>query len=92
MSKIFSKEEVASHSKGESLYIVIDEDVYDVSKFQDEHPGKCSALPTSCATWPRGDATTMQVSHVLTELVNRWKEEYVIVPTRCSTCSILTFA
>ncbi|KAJ5579860.1 uncharacterized protein N7459_005845 [Penicillium hispanicum] len=39
MSKTFSKEEVASHSKGDSLYIVIDEDVYDVSKFQDEHPG-----------------------------------------------------
>ncbi|EPS30614.1 hypothetical protein PDE_05566 [Penicillium oxalicum 114-2] len=39
MSKTFSKDDVASHSKGDSLWIVIDEDVYDVTKFQDEHPG-----------------------------------------------------
>lgn len=40
MSKTFSKDDVASHSKGDSLWIVVDEDVYDVTKFQDEHPGK----------------------------------------------------
>lgn len=40
MSKTFSKDDVASHAKGDSLWIVIDEDVYDVTKFQDEHPGK----------------------------------------------------
>lgn len=40
MSKTFSTEDVASHSKGDSIYIIIDEDVYDVSKFQDEHPGE----------------------------------------------------
>jgi cytochrome b involved in lipid metabolism len=39
MSKTFAKEEVASHSKGDSLWIIIDEDVYDLTKFQDEHPG-----------------------------------------------------
>ncbi|KAG0153165.1 hypothetical protein PDIDSM_5015 [Penicillium digitatum] len=39
MREIFSKEDVASHSKGDSPWIIIDEDVYDVSKFQDEHPG-----------------------------------------------------
>ncbi|KAJ5128800.1 Cytochrome b5 [Penicillium atrosanguineum] len=39
MAKTFSKDDVASHGKGDSLWIVIDEDVYDVSKFQDEHPG-----------------------------------------------------
>lgn len=44
MSKTFTKDDVASHSKGDSLYIVIDEDVYDVSKFQDEHPGTLSIL------------------------------------------------
>ncbi|CAG7964381.1 unnamed protein product [Penicillium nalgiovense] len=38
MAKTFSKEDVASHSKGDSPWIIIDEDVYDVSKFQDEHP------------------------------------------------------
>ncbi|MDN6534949.1 MAG: cytochrome b5 domain-containing protein [Yaniella sp.] len=40
MAKTFSKEDVASHSKGDSPWVIIDEDVYDVSKFQDEHPGK----------------------------------------------------
>jgi cytochrome b involved in lipid metabolism len=40
MAKTFSKDDVASHGKSDSLWIVIDEDVYDVSKFQDEHPGK----------------------------------------------------
>jgi cytochrome b involved in lipid metabolism len=44
MAKTFSKEDVASHSKGDSPWIIIDEDVYDVSKFQDEHPGKLKVM------------------------------------------------
>jgi hypothetical protein len=40
MAKTFSKEDVASHTKDNTPWIIIDEDVYDVSKFQDEHPGK----------------------------------------------------
>ena len=40
MSQKVSKEQVAAHTKSDSLWIVIDEDVYDVTKFQDEHPGK----------------------------------------------------
>lgn len=40
MSKTFSASDVASHNKAEDLYIVVDEDVYDLTKFQDEHPGK----------------------------------------------------
>lgn len=39
MSKTFSKEDVASHNKPDNLWVVIDEDVYDLTKFQDEHPG-----------------------------------------------------
>ncbi|CAG8394437.1 unnamed protein product [Penicillium salamii] len=39
MAKTFTKDDVASHSKGDSPWVIIDEDVYDVSKFQDEHPG-----------------------------------------------------
>ena len=39
MSKSFSVADVASHSKPDSLYIIVDEDVYDLTKFQDEHPG-----------------------------------------------------
>ncbi|KAL1643123.1 hypothetical protein SLS58_005092 [Diplodia intermedia] len=39
MSGSFSKADVAEHSKPDNLWIIVDEDVYDLSKFQDEHPG-----------------------------------------------------
>jgi len=39
MSKTFSASDVAAHNKPDSLYITIDGDVYDLTKFQDEHPG-----------------------------------------------------
>ncbi|KIW98921.1 uncharacterized protein Z519_00584 [Cladophialophora bantiana CBS 173.52] len=39
MSKRFSAADVASHNKANNLYIIVDEDVYDLTKFQDEHPG-----------------------------------------------------
>jgi cytochrome b involved in lipid metabolism len=42
MGKTFTTSDVASHNKPNDLYIVVDEDVYDLTKFQDEHPG---ALP-----------------------------------------------
>jgi cytochrome b involved in lipid metabolism len=39
MSKIFSQSDVASHNKPTDLYIIVDEDVYDLTTFADEHPG-----------------------------------------------------
>lgn len=39
MSKTFSTADVASHNKGTDMYIIVDGDVYDLTKFQDEHPG-----------------------------------------------------
>lgn len=45
MAKTFSKEDVASHSKPDNLWVVIDEDVYDLTQFQEEHPG----MLTLCA-------------------------------------------
>ncbi|TQS36128.1 hypothetical protein Golomagni_03431 [Golovinomyces magnicellulatus] len=39
MSKVFSYAEVSEHSGKEDLYMVIEQKVYDVSKFVDEHPG-----------------------------------------------------
>lgn len=39
MSRTFSASDVAAHNKPDSLYITIDGDVYDVTKFQDDHPG-----------------------------------------------------
>jgi hypothetical protein len=45
MAKTFTTDDVASHAKGDNPWIIIDEDVYDVSKFQDEHPGMFSKKP-----------------------------------------------
>lgn len=42
MSKTFSANDVASHKTPDSLWIIVDEDVYDLTKFQDDHPGKDS--------------------------------------------------
>jgi len=39
MGKTFTTSEVASHNKPDNLYIIVDEDVYDLTQFQDEHPG-----------------------------------------------------
>lgn len=39
MSKVFKAEEVAAHNSAKDLYIIVDEDVYDLTAFQDEHPG-----------------------------------------------------
>jgi cytochrome b involved in lipid metabolism len=39
MSQRFSAADVASHNKADNLYIIVDEDVYDLTKFQDDHPG-----------------------------------------------------
>nr|POF15556.1 putative cytochrome b5 [Quercus suber] len=39
MSKTFSTSDVASHKSATDLYIIVDEDVYDLTQFQDEHPG-----------------------------------------------------
>jgi cytochrome b involved in lipid metabolism len=39
MSKTFKADEVAAHNNAKDLYIIVDEDVYDLTQFQDEHPG-----------------------------------------------------
>ncbi|KAL2040263.1 hypothetical protein N7G274_007166 [Stereocaulon virgatum] len=39
MSKTFSKDEVAGHKTKDDLWVLVDEDVYDLTKFQHEHPG-----------------------------------------------------
>ncbi|ESZ98466.1 hypothetical protein SBOR_1128 [Sclerotinia borealis F-4128] len=46
MSKTFSPSEVAAHSKDaeDGLYIIIDENVYDITNFLEEHPGGAKIL------------------------------------------------
>lgn len=40
MAARYSKDAVASHNNAGDLWVVIDEDVYDLTKFQEDHPGK----------------------------------------------------
>ena len=40
MSKTFTAADVGSHNKADDLYIIVDGDVYDLTKFQDDHPGE----------------------------------------------------
>ncbi|TVY31298.1 putative cytochrome b5, partial [Lachnellula subtilissima] len=45
MSKTFTPAEVSAHKDAENgLYIIIDEGVYDVTAFIDEHPGGSKIL------------------------------------------------
>ncbi|KAI9856090.1 MAG: hypothetical protein M1824_005685 [Vezdaea acicularis] len=39
MSKSFSQNDVSAHSNPDNLWIIVDQDVYDMTKFQEEHPG-----------------------------------------------------
>ncbi|TKA78732.1 hypothetical protein B0A55_04544 [Friedmanniomyces simplex] len=39
MSQSLSASDVASHNKPDNLWIIVDEQVYDLTKFQEEHPG-----------------------------------------------------
>lgn len=44
MSKTFSASDVAAHKKPDDLWVIVDEDVYDLTQFQTEHPGKSSTF------------------------------------------------
>ena len=45
MSKQISKSEVAAHNSADKgIYIIVDENVYDVTNFIDEHPGGAKIL------------------------------------------------
>lgn len=52
MSKTFSTNDVSSHSKPDSLWIIVDGDIYDLTKFQDDHPGKQHSTRPSLLSSP----------------------------------------
>ncbi|KAJ0122375.1 hypothetical protein J7T55_002888 [Diaporthe amygdali] len=39
MSQMFTTDDVASHNTPDSMWVIIDQSVYDVTKFQEDHPG-----------------------------------------------------
>ena len=58
MSKSFKTSEVAAHNKPTDLWIIVDEDVYDLSKFQDEHPGGKKSMSDEVDRRRTADADT----------------------------------
>ena len=54
MAKTFSQSDVAAHKKPDDLWIIVDEDVYDMTKFQAEHPGNYIVH-----AWAVGSTTNM---------------------------------
>ncbi|KAK4245271.1 hypothetical protein VTI28DRAFT_3796 [Corynascus sepedonium] len=44
MSKQITKAEVAQHKDEKSMYIIVDDGVYDVAGFLDDHPGGAKIL------------------------------------------------
>lgn len=51
MSKTFTVSDVASHNKADNLYIIVDGDVYDLTTFQDDHPGTPLSLLVSLGAY-----------------------------------------
>ena len=47
MSGTFSTADVSSHNKPNDLWIIVDQDVYDLTKFQDDHPGGKKSMSTA---------------------------------------------
>ena len=39
MSQTLKAADVAAHNKANDLWVIVDEDVYDLTEFQEEHPG-----------------------------------------------------
>ncbi|KAK3501732.1 cytochrome b5-like heme/steroid binding domain-containing protein [Neurospora crassa] len=44
MSQTFTKSQVAEHKDDKSMYIIIDDGVYDITNFLDDHPGGAKIL------------------------------------------------
>ncbi|GFT66767.1 cytochrome b5 [Nephila pilipes] len=51
--KIYTLKEIAEHSNSDSAWVLINEGVYDVTKFLDEHPGG----PETLLDWAGKEAT-----------------------------------
>lgn len=77
MSKTFSQDEVAKHNKATDLYIVVDEDVYDLTAFQDEHPGMSAPNPCPSSIFPPTASCKIPLwtSSILIIPLLRWKED-----------------
>lgn len=62
MSQTFTASDVASHNQSDSLWVIVDQDVYDVTKFQDDHPGGKKSRPPMLVILltPEADPSVLQ--------------------------------
>ena len=44
---IYSRDEIAQHNWTGDLWVIVDQDVYDLTSFQDEHPGGAKSASKS---------------------------------------------
>ena len=65
MSQRFSAADVASHKTADNLWIIVDEDVYDLTNFQEEHPGGKKSTPNPLQSHAVFDADSFQSSSAL---------------------------
>lgn len=78
MSQRFSKDDVAAHKKPDDLWIIVDEDVYDLTKFQEEHPGKHTDSPVP------DDKSTANNSQAARRVSYFWRSSAAVVDLRYS--------
>ncbi|RJE20821.1 Cytochrome b5 [Aspergillus sclerotialis] len=79
----YSQAEVAQHNSTDDLWIVIDQNVYDLSNFVEEHPGGSKVLLSVAGT----DATKKFKKYHRDAILNRYKERLQVgvlehVPTK----------
>jgi hypothetical protein len=82
MSKTFSANDVASHKTPDSLWIIVDQDVYDLTKFQDDHPGKTTGITVPCSAARRlhyhhhvAFAAAQELPILTQSSSHRWQED-----------------
>ncbi|OAX83918.1 hypothetical protein ACJ72_01709 [Emergomyces africanus] len=73
-SKLFSKVDVSSHNKDGDMWIIIDQEVYDISKFQDKHPGGKQILFSVAGS----DATKKFHEYHRQNILNKFKSKLII--------------
>ena len=83
--KQLSRNEVAEHNNAESCWVVIDNKVYDLTKFLDEHPGGCEIILEQAGkdgtenfedVGHSTDARDMKKDYLVGEIVDSEKETY----------------
>ncbi|PKX97743.1 putative cytochrome b5 [Aspergillus novofumigatus IBT 16806] len=78
---IYSLQDVSQHNTAKDLWIVIDKEVYDVTRFQAEHPGGEKILQKVAGK----DATDKFLEHHDASILTRYRERLqvgVLVETK----------